>query len=89
METIDVNDIQLSEETLQEIVEALSKSVKPRVLYRPDPQQMTEEALNVCQKNARTVLKMLSDALPAHHSLRSEIDSLLDDAVELWDRYPF
>lgn len=89
METIDVNDVQLSEETLHEIVEALSKSVKPRVLYRPDPQQMAEEALAICQKNARAVLKMLSDALPAHHWLRSEIDSLLDDTVALWDRYPF
>lgn len=89
MKTIDVNGVQLTEEALQEIVEALGKSVKPHVLYRPDPQQMAEEALNVCQKNARAVLKVLSDALPAHHWLRSEIDSLLDDAVALWDRYPF
>lgn len=81
--------LHLTDETVQEIVETLGKSVKPRVLYRPDPHQMAEEALDICQKNARTVLKMLSDALPAGHWMTAEIGDLLDDAVKVWDRYPF
>lgn len=84
-----VRDLQVTEKNLQEIVEALGKSVKPRVLYRPDHHQMTEEALDICQKNARAVLQMLRDALPANYWLGKEIGELLDDAVEVWDRYPF
>jgi hypothetical protein len=81
--------MQLTEKSLQDIVETLGKSVKPRVLYRPDHHQMTEEALDICQKNARAVLQTLRDALPANHWLGTEIGELLDDAVEVWDRYPF
>jgi UV DNA damage repair endonuclease len=79
----------LSDEALHQIVKALSKSVKPRVLYHPDQQRMTEEALDICQKNARAVLKVVYESLPADHWLASEIMVVLDEAVELWDRYPF
>jgi UV DNA damage repair endonuclease len=78
----------LSEKALHQIVEALSKSVKPRVLYHQDQQRMTEEALDICQKNARAVLKVVHESLPADHWLASEIMVVLDEAVELWDRYP-
>jgi hypothetical protein len=81
--------LHLTDETVQEIVGALGKSVKPRVLYRTDPQRMTEEAVDICQKNARAVLGALRDALPVDHWLRMEIGDLLDEAVEVWDRYPF
>jgi hypothetical protein len=82
-------EIILDEHTLQRIVETLGKSIKLRVVYRPDPQQMTEEAIEICQKNARLVLKTLADALPADHWLREEIGSLLVEAEEIWDRWPF
>ena len=73
-----VKELELTDEVLQEIVRTLGGSVKPRVVYRPDPHQMTEEALDICQKNARTVLKLLRAALPANHWLAVEIGDLLD-----------
>jgi hypothetical protein len=89
MKQLETNNVQLSDEALQKIVESLSKSVKPRVLYRPDHHQMTEEALEICQQNARAVLKMLQESLPPGHCLVLEIMQVLDEAVEIWDRYPF
>jgi len=89
MKEIETNAVQLTDEALQAIVETLSKSVKPHVLYRPDHHQMTEEALEICQQNARAVLKMLQESLPPGHCLVLEIMQVLDEAVEIWDRYPF
>jgi hypothetical protein len=83
------NEVILDDATLQRIVETLGKSVKLRVIYRPDPQRMTEEAVEICQKNARLVLKVLAETLPDDHWLREEIGGLLVQAEEIWDRWPF
>lgn len=79
----------LPDETLHEIVNLLEKAVRPRVLYRPDPQRMAEEAMDVCQKNVRQALKQLHEVLPAGHWLTGEIDFVLEEAVQQWDRPPF
>lgn len=84
-----VNGTPLPDETLHEIINLLEKAVRPRVLYRPDQQRMTEEAMEVCQKNVRQALKQLKEALPAGYWLGDEIDAVLDEAVQQWDRYPF
>lgn len=83
------NGTLLPDETLHEIVNLLEKAVRPRVLYRPDQQRMAEEAMEVCQKNVRQALKQLHEALPAGHWLTGEIDFVLEEAVQQWDRYPF
>lgn len=83
------NGTLLPDETLHEIINLLEKAVRPRVLYRPDPQRMTEEAMEVCQKNVRQALKQLKEVLPAGYWLGDEIDAVLDEAVQQWDRYPF
>lgn len=89
MKQVATNEVQLSDEALRQIVERLSQSARPRVLYRPDPHQMAEEALEICQKNARAVLKLLQASLPANHWLRPQIGDVLEEAHEIWDRYPF
>lgn len=81
--------VPIPDETLHEIINLLEKAVRPRVLYRPDQQRMAEEAMEVCQKNVRQALKHLSEALPAGHWLTGEIDFVLDEAVQQWDRFPF
>jgi hypothetical protein len=67
------NEVILDDHALQRIVEILGKSIKLRVVYRPDQQRMTEEAIEICQKNARLVLKTLAETLPDDHWLREEI----------------
>ena len=89
MKQMATNEVQLGDEALQEIVARLSQLVKPRILYRPDPHRMAEEALEICQKNARAVLKLLQAGRLANHWLLPEIMGVLDEAVEIWDRYPF
>ncbi|MBK9054690.1 MAG: hypothetical protein IPL78_28420 [Chloroflexi bacterium] len=83
------NRTPVPDETLHEILNLLEKAVRPRVLYRPDQQRMAEEAMELCQKNVRQALKHLSEALPAGHWLTGEIDFVLDEAVQQWDRFPF
>ncbi len=83
------NRTPVPDETLHEILNLLEKAVRPRVLYRPDQQRMAEEAMELCQKNVRQALKHLREALPAGHWLAGEIDFVLDEAVQQWDRFPF
>lgn len=82
-------DVRLSDEALQEMVAALGHAVRPRVLYRADAHEMTEEALAISQSSARAVLRLLREALPAEHSLALEIADLLQDGGEVWEHYPF
>ena len=89
MTTPDSAGVLVPDETLHEIINLLEKAVRPRVLYRPDQQRMAEEAMEVCQKNVRQALRQLNEALPAGYWLGDEIEAVLDEAVQQWDRYPF
>jgi hypothetical protein len=82
------SDDTIPDEVLHDIINTLGSALEPRVLYREDLHEMTEEALRICQDKVKKALSLLANALSPDHWLKGEVNATLE-RVEGLNRYPF
>lgn len=81
--------IDISEDTLHDIVKSLGNALKPKVFYNPNQNQMLEDALKTSQNHVQAALKKLTEILPPTHWMMQDIVDVMLSGEEVWNRYPF
>ena len=81
--------IDISEDTLHDIVKSLGNALKPKVFYNPSQNQMLEDALKTSQNHVQAALKQLTEVLPPTHWMMQDIADAMLTGEEVWNRYPF